>query len=88
MTIGSGRDEIDLYYFGPAHTSGDTFVVFKALRTMHVGDVFAWKALPYVDPPNGGTVMRGGKTLAKVLAGVKDVDTIITGHIRCRPGTT
>jgi len=81
MTIGSGRDEIDLYYFGPAHTSGDTFVVFKALRTMHVGDVFAWKALPYVDPPNGGTVMRGGKTLAKVLAGVKDVDTIITGHI-------
>jgi glyoxylase-like metal-dependent hydrolase (beta-lactamase superfamily II) len=81
MTIGSGKDEIDLYYFGPAHTNGDSFVVFKALRTMHVGDVFAWKALPYVDPPNGGSVMQGGKTLTKVLNGVKNVDTIINGHI-------
>ena len=49
MTVGTGKDEIDLYYFGPGHTNGDTFVVFKQLRTMHVGDIFAWKALPYVD---------------------------------------
>ena len=81
MTVGSGKDEIDLYYFGPAHTNGDSFVVFKALRTMHVGDVFAWKALPYVDAANGGSVMEGGKTIAKALATVKNVDTIINGHI-------
>jgi cyclase len=81
MTIGSGKDEIDLYYFGPAHTNGDSFVVFKALRTMHVGDTFAWKALPYVDAGNGGSVVEGGKTLAKVIANVKNVDTIINGHI-------
>ncbi len=81
MTIGSGKDEIDLYYFGPAHTNGDSFVVFKALRTMHVGDTFAWKALPYVDAANGGSVMEGGRTLAKAIATVKNVDTIINGHI-------
>ena len=81
MTIGTGKDEIDLYYFGAAHTNGDSFVVFKALRTMHVGDTFAWKALPYVDAANGGSVMDGGKTLAKVVANVKNVDTIINGHI-------
>jgi len=81
MKIGSGKDEIDLYYFGPAHTNGDTFIVFPALRTMHVGDVFAWKALPYVDPGNGGSVMQGGKTLTKLVNGVKNVDTIINGHI-------
>jgi cyclase len=81
MTIGTGKDQIDLYYFGPAHTNGDTFVVFPALRTMHVGDVFAWKALPYVDPANGGSVMQGGKTLGKVVGNVKNVDTIINGHI-------
>ena len=50
LTVGSGKDQIDLYYFGRGHTNGDTFVVFPALRTMHVGDMFAWKALPYVDP--------------------------------------
>ena len=31
------------------NTNGDTVVVSPALRTMHVGDIFAWKALPYVD---------------------------------------
>ena len=81
LKIGAGKDEIDLYYFGRAHTNGDTFVVFPALRTMHVGDVFAWKALPYVDADNGGSVIDGGKTLGKAVATVKNVDTIINGHI-------
>jgi hypothetical protein len=41
MTIGKGADQIDLYYFGPGHTDGDTFVVFPALRTMHAGGTFS-----------------------------------------------
>src|SRR5439155_21297300 len=81
LTLGKGKDEIDLYYFGPAHTNGDTFVVFPSLRTMHVGDVFAWKALPYVDAGNGGIVIEGPKTLGKVIVNVKNVETIINGHI-------
>ena len=81
LKVGAGKDEIDLYYFGRAHTNGDTFVVFPALRTMHVGDTFAWKALPYVDTGNGGSVIDGPKTLAKAIATVKNVDTIINGHI-------
>jgi cyclase len=81
LTIGSGKDEIDLYYFGRGHTNGDSFVVFKALRTMHVGDIFAWKALPYVDTSNGGSVVEQPETLAKAVATVKNVDTIINGHI-------
>jgi cyclase len=81
LTVGSGKDQIDLYYFGRGHTNGDTFVVFPALRTMHVGDIFAWKALPYVDPDNGGSVVEQPDTLAKAAATVKNVDTIINGHI-------
>jgi glyoxylase-like metal-dependent hydrolase (beta-lactamase superfamily II) len=81
LVVGSGKDEIDLYYFGRGHTSGDAFVVFKALRTMHVGDIFAWKALPYVDTINGGSVVEQPQTLAKAVASVKNVDTIINGHI-------
>jgi cyclase len=81
LTVGSGKDQIDLFYFGRGHTNGDTFVVFPALRTMHVGDMFAWKALPYVDTDNGGSVVEQPETLAKVVAGVKNVDTIINGHI-------
>jgi cyclase len=81
LTIGKGKDEIDLFYFGPGHTSGDTFVVFPALRTMHVGDMFAWKALPYIDTGNGGSVVGHPATIAKAVASVKNVDTIINGHI-------
>ena len=81
LTVGSGKDQIDLYYFGRGHTNGDTFVVFPALRTMHVGDMFAWKALPYVDTDNGGSVVEQPDSLARLVAGVKNVDTIINGHI-------
>jgi glyoxylase-like metal-dependent hydrolase (beta-lactamase superfamily II) len=81
LTIGSGGDQIDLYYFGRGHTGGDTFVVFRSARTMHVGDMFAWKGLPYVDPGAGGSVLEHPESLARAVATVKDVDTIINGHI-------
>jgi glyoxylase-like metal-dependent hydrolase (beta-lactamase superfamily II) len=80
LTLGSGKDQIDLYYFGPAHTSGDTFVVFPALRAMHAGDAFPFKQTPIVDGNNGGSSVEYAKTLSKALAGIKNVDSIITGH--------
>ncbi len=48
---------------------------------MHVGDIFAWKALPYVDPSAGGSVVEQPRTLARAVSAVKNVDTIINGHI-------
>ena len=80
LTIGSGKDQIDLYHFGRGHTNGDTFVVFTALRTMHAGDMFAWRALPFVDTANGGSVVQQPDSLAKAAA-VPNVDTVIPGHI-------
>jgi cyclase len=80
MTIGSGKDRVDLYYFGAGHTSGDTWVVYPALRVMQSGDMFAWKDAPLLDRANGGSGVEFPKTLAKAIAGVKDVDTIIPGH--------
>ncbi len=77
----SGDDQIDLYYFGRGHTDGDTFVVFKAARTMHTGDMFAGKGLPFIDADNGnGSATEFGQTLNKAIAGIAEVDTIITGH--------
>jgi cyclase len=80
LTIGSGKDRVDLYYFGAGHTNGDLFVVFPALRVIHTGDMFAWKDAPGFDRNNGGSGVQHSKTLAKLLAGVKDVDTVIPGH--------
>jgi glyoxylase-like metal-dependent hydrolase (beta-lactamase superfamily II) len=80
LTLGSGKDRIDLYYFGAGHTNGDTFVVFPALRVLHTGDMFAWKDAPFCDRANGGSCVALPRTLQKVIAGIKDVDTIIPGH--------
>ena len=80
LTIGKGPDQIDLYYFGRAHTNGDAFVVFRALRVMHSGDAFAGKTTPIIDANNGGSAVDYGKTISKAAASIKNVDTIITGH--------
>jgi glyoxylase-like metal-dependent hydrolase (beta-lactamase superfamily II) len=80
LTIGSGKDRIDLYYFGAAHTNGDTWVVFPALRVLHTGDAFAWKDGPLCDRNNGGSCVSFPRTLQKVIAGIKNIDTIIPGH--------
>ncbi len=83
-TIGSGKDQIDLRYFGPAHTGGDAFVIFREYRVMHVGDTMPTRDLPIMDKNNGGTGVGYAATLAKAAA-VKNVDTIINGH---NPTTT
>ena len=79
-TVLGGNDAIDLYHFGPAHTNGDSFVVFRALRVMHSGDAFAAKGVPFIDRNNGGNGITYPETLAKAAAGIKGVDTIIPGH--------
>ena len=79
MTLGKGADQIDLYYFGRAHTGGDAFVVFPSLGIMHVGDTFPNKALPIMDKNNGGSGVDYAATLTKAAA-VPNVETIINGH--------
>jgi cyclase len=79
MTLGKGPDQIELYYFGRAHTNGDAYIVFPSLRVMHVGDTFPNKALPIMDANNGGSGLAYADTLTKA-AGVANVDTIINGH--------
>jgi cyclase len=80
MSIGSGSDRVDLYYFGRAHTNGDAWVVFPSLRVMHAGDVFSGKNIPLIDANNGGSAVAFPNTLQKAYDTVKDVDIIITGH--------
>ena len=81
LSLFSGLDQIDLYYFGRGHTDGDTFVVFRGVRAMHTGDMFARKGLPFIDAVNGnGSATEFGSTLQKAVEGISNVDTVIPGH--------
>ena len=80
LTLGAGKDQIDLYHFGAGHTNGDTFIVYTALRTIQAGDMFPWKDAPFIDRSNGGSGRQWPLSLKKLLDGVKNVDTVIGGH--------
>jgi glyoxylase-like metal-dependent hydrolase (beta-lactamase superfamily II) len=80
MTLGSGRNRVELYNFGAAHTSGDAIVVFPAARAAHFADLFARKSLPNIMSTDGGTILGHLRTLEQALATIKNVDTVITGH--------
>jgi glyoxylase-like metal-dependent hydrolase (beta-lactamase superfamily II) len=80
MTILRGKDTIDIYHFGAAHTGGDAFIVFRDLRTMHAGDAFANKGFPLIDRNNGGSGIAYPDTIQKAAKSITNVDTVINGH--------
>jgi cyclase len=80
LTLGSGADRMELFYFGRGHTSGDAMIYYPSLRVLQTGDLFAWKDAPLYDRANGGSGVDEPQTLAKALARVTDFDVVIPGH--------
>jgi cyclase len=80
MRIGTGKDRIDMYYFGAGHTDGDAFIVFPSVRAMCIGDLMAWNMAPLIDPAAGGSIVALADTLEKAEKGIKGVDLVIEGH--------
>ncbi len=80
LTLLSGQDAVDLYYFGPAHTDGDTFVVFRSAGVMHAGDVFPDKTAPIINAPWGGSGLTYEATIARAATEISGVSRVITGH--------
>ena len=73
-------DRIELYYFGAAHTDGDTVVVFPQKGTAYLGDLFPAKAAPVIDTERGGSGIAFPDTLARIVAEIQGVTRVITGH--------
>ena len=80
LTIGSGADRVELYHFGPGQTGGDAWVVFPAGGTVVTGDIFGLKNPTRIDTENGGRASRVADTIEKAVAGIRNVDTVVTGH--------
>ncbi len=75
-----GGKDVELYYFGRAHTSGDIFVYFPAQRTLAAGDAFTFGAATpqLIDYPGGGSAKDWPRTLDGALR--LDFDTVVPGH--------
>jgi len=82
MTIGSGNERIELYFFGRAHTDGDAWVLFPAQHVLQAGDMFANKTPPRIDPDNNGTALEYVNVLSRAINELSNagVEKVISGH--------
>jgi len=71
--------QIDLLHFCPAHTTGDTAVVFRGANAVHLGDVFN-RGYPFIDADNGGDLSGMIAFCEAVLAVIDRDTTVIPGH--------
>jgi glyoxylase-like metal-dependent hydrolase (beta-lactamase superfamily II) len=81
-------ERIDLVHFGPAHTTGDTAVIFRGHRTVHMGDVFNNAGYPFIDADNGGSLNGIIEFCSKVLAEIEASYTVVPGHGPVADGQT
>jgi cyclase len=73
-------ENIDLLHYGPAHTTGDTAVVFRNHKTVHMGDVYNNAGYPFIDADNGGSLNGVIEFSSKVLAQIDSDYIVVPGH--------
>lgn len=72
--------QIDLFHFGPAHTTGDAAVVFRGANAVHMGDVFNNAGYPFIDSGNGGELEGMIKFCQETLKRIDSDTIVIPGH--------
>jgi cyclase len=75
LTLRYGETIVELHYFGPAHTFGDTLVYFPQSKALFAGDVAFFYSMPLAAAGKIGGWLR-------VIDKVKDMDVelIVPGH--------
>jgi glyoxylase-like metal-dependent hydrolase (beta-lactamase superfamily II) len=72
--------EIHLLHLGPGHTDGDVIVGIPSVLVMHMGDLFFFGMLPYVDLESGGSFDGLLSQVSSVASWLPDGARIIPGH--------
>ncbi len=80
MRLHFNGERIDLLHYGPAHTTGDTAVVFRMHKTVHMGDVYNNAGYPFIDADNGGSLNGVIEFSSKVLGEIDADYIVVPGH--------
>jgi cyclase len=78
-TITLGNETVRLVHMGPAHTSGDTIVIFDKAKVIHVGDLFFQGVPPYIDVNDGSDTKNWVRTIHKLAEKYPNFQ-VIPGH--------
>jgi glyoxylase-like metal-dependent hydrolase (beta-lactamase superfamily II) len=83
-----GREIVTAEFRGPAHTGGDSVVIFEKANVVHMGDLVFNRIYPYVDRP-GGASLRGWVKSLEDSAAAYPADAIyVFGHGNPKFGVT
>tara|TARA_Y100000588_G_scaffold255149_1_gene269698 strand:+ start:19458 stop:20396 length:939 start_codon:yes stop_codon:yes gene_type:complete len=80
MHVHFNEQRIDLFHFGPAHTTGDTMVYFRGSNVLHTGDVFITSGYPFIDVDNGGDIDGLIAFCEGILEQLAPDTVVIPGH--------
>ena len=80
MSFHLNGEQIDLYHFGPAHTTGDTAVIFRGSNAVHLGDVYNNSGYPFIDADNGGSIDGVIHFCTETLNRIDQDTVVIPGH--------
>jgi cyclase len=79
MDLYSGKDKIELWYFGRGHTSGDIVVNFPEQKVAFIGDQIFMNRVPLIHLHKGGNSHLSVAYLEKMLETI-DAEKFSSGH--------
>ena len=80
ITLHFNGEDIRVIHADPAHTDGDSIVVFPKAKVVHMGDCYMTISYPFADLSSGGN-FDGFIAITEKVMGMTDASTkIIPGH--------
>jgi len=75
-----GKEKITLYYYGGAHTNGDSITHFEQANIAHVGDLVFNRRHPFVDRSAGANIKSWINVLDSAMKKFDNKTVFICGH--------
>ena len=80
MELDLGDEMVVIKYYGNAHTSGDSVIMFREANVVHMGDLMFNRLYPFIDRGSGASI-ENWITLLETVVDETDADTqFIFGH--------
>jgi glyoxylase-like metal-dependent hydrolase (beta-lactamase superfamily II) len=75
-----GPEKIRTYYFGPAHTNGDSLIHFEHANIVHMGDLMFNRRWAFIDRSAGASVRNWVVVLDKAISTFNNDTVFVFGH--------
>ena len=80
LNIHIGQEEVELFHYGPAHTSGDVIVYFPRESVAFIGDLVFVGHEPLIQNQKGGNSSALVRVLSILLGMKPEIQTFIPSH--------